>query len=239
MKGSTMMNGNGNEMATSEEGSTSCTLKWATDKAGEFLKAANTQALENMYDDIADKYEEITHALECNGARLTANALFGLIPNRDIRVLDVGCGIGMVGKELFDKGYRDIHGVDISAGMLKVLEKKQIYTKLVKARFDPTTPLEYADGYFDVIVSCGVFVPAHLTHTCLPEIFRLLKPGGIFIITTRKNVFDEELGDIKLKSTFAGLIEKGQLQKISHEEIEYLTDAEKKVSGLILTYKML
>nr|XP_054754357.1 uncharacterized protein LOC129260397 isoform X2 [Lytechinus pictus] len=192
------MNGNGNEMATSEEGSTSYTLKWATDKAGELHKAANTLALENMYDDMADKYDE-----------------------------------------LFDKGYRDIHGVDMSAGLLKVLEKKQIYTKLVKARFDPTTPLEYADGYFDVIVSCGVFIPAHLTHTCLPEIFRLLKPGGVFIITTRKNVFDEELGDIKLKSTFADLIEKGKLQKISHEEIEYLTDSEKEVPGLILTYKML
>nr|XP_054755695.1 methyltransferase-like protein 27 [Lytechinus pictus] len=181
----------------------------------------------------------MTKVLKYDGNRLTANTLIGLLPNRDLRVLDVGCGNGLFGKELFDKGYRDIHGVDMSTRFLKVLEKKQIYTKLVKARFDPTTPLEYTDGYFDVIVSCGVFLPAHLTHTCLPEIFRLLKPGGVFIITTRKNVFDEEIGGVKLKSTFADLTEKGKLQKISHEEIEYLTDSEKEVPGLILTYKML
>ncbi|XP_054755695.2 methyltransferase-like protein 27 [Lytechinus pictus] len=235
------MNGIENKMENSEgdSASTSVTLKWATDILCASRNVANIEALENMYDDMADKYNEMTKVLKYDGNRLTANTLISLLPNRDIRVLDVGCGNGLFGKELFDKGYRDIHGVDMSTRFLKVLEKKQIYTKLVKARFDPTTPLEYTDGYFDVIVSCGVFLPAHLTHTCLPEIFRLLKPGGVFIITTRKNVFDEEIGGVKLKSTFADLTDKGKLQKISHKEIEYLTDSEKEVPGLILTYKML
>ncbi|XP_030833111.1 uncharacterized protein LOC115920729 isoform X2 [Strongylocentrotus purpuratus] len=141
--------------------------------------------------------------------------------------------------KLYDNGYRDIHGVDMSAGSLKVLEKKQIYSKLVKARFDPSTPLQYADGYFDVIISAGVFVPCHLTHACLPEIIRLLKAGGHILITTRKNVFDEEMAGIKLKSSFASLTKDGVLEKISHEEIGYATENDEVTPGLILSYKVL
>eukprot|EP00057_Strongylocentrotus_purpuratus_P013825 XP_011668299.1 PREDICTED: Williams-Beuren syndrome chromosomal region 27 protein [Strongylocentrotus purpuratus] len=235
------MNVNDNEKDTKVEKETPPdVLKWASERLRAILGASNTDALEVMYDDVAERYDELTAAMKYDGDVLTVDALTRLVPNRDVRILDVGCGTGLVGQQLYDKGYRDIHGVDMSAGLLKVLEKKQIYSKLVKARFDPSTPLQYADGYFDVIISSGVFIPSHLTHTCLPEIIRLLKPGGLSLITTRKNVFDEEMAGIKLKSSFASLTKDGVLEKISHEEIDYLTDENDGVTpGLILSYKVL
>ncbi|XP_030832449.1 methyltransferase-like protein 27 [Strongylocentrotus purpuratus] len=230
------MNVNDNEKDTKVEKEIPTDLaKWAR----AFREESNTDALEAMYDDFAEQYDKMNAALKGTGPVLTADALTRLVTNRDVRILDVGCGTGLVGQQLYDNGYRDIHGVDMSAGSLKVLEKKQIYSKLVKARFDPSTPLQYADGYFDVIISAGVFVPCHLTHACLPEIIRLLKAGGHILITTRKNVFDEEMAGIKLKSSFASLTKDGVLEKISHEEIGYATENDEVTPGLILSYKVL
>lgn len=63
--------------------------------------------------------------------------------------------------------------------------------------------------------------------------------GGHIIITTRKNVFDEEMAGVKLKSSFASLTKNGVLEKISHEEIGYTTENDEVTPGLILSYKVL
>ena len=31
----------------------------------------------------------------------------------DVRILDVGCGTGLVGEELYKRGYKNIDGVDL------------------------------------------------------------------------------------------------------------------------------
>nr|XP_054754505.1 uncharacterized protein LOC129260564 [Lytechinus pictus] len=125
----------------------------------------------------------------------------------------------------------------MSAGMLKMCKKKNVYSKLVRARFGPSEPLEYVNGYFDVVMSCGTFVPgAHLNQTCLPELFRLLKPGGYMVIATRQKAFEEELGGLELKSTLPHLVEEGVLAKLSHDVIRYTTEINIDIPGVILSY---
>jgi predicted TPR repeat methyltransferase len=45
------------------------------------------------------------------------------------QVLDMGCGTGLVGKYLKERGFKTIVGVDASAGMLAKAAEKQVYTE--------------------------------------------------------------------------------------------------------------
>ncbi|XP_063970668.1 methyltransferase-like protein 27 [Lytechinus pictus] len=198
--------------------------------------------LEKKYDELCEYYDEGNHEPQylSNAPYETARAVIQLEPNRNVKILDVGCGTGLVGEELFREGYQNIHGVDMSAGMLKMCKKKNVYSKLVRARFGPSEPLEYVNGYFDVVMSCGTFVPgAHLNQTCLPELFRLLKPGGYMVIATRQKAFEEELGGLELKSTLPHLVEEGVLAKLSHDVIRYTTEINIDIPGVILSYILL
>jgi len=40
----------------------------------------------------------------------------------DVEILDMGCGTGLVGQYLYEDGFRQIVGLDASAGMLKEAE---------------------------------------------------------------------------------------------------------------------
>ena len=37
----------------------------------------------------------------------------------EVAILDMGCGTGLVGKFLAEKGFTNIHGIDLSKKMLK------------------------------------------------------------------------------------------------------------------------
>lgn len=45
----------------------------------------------------------------------------------DVSILDLGCGTGLVGEELYKRGYKNIDGLDLCAKFMKVAEAKGIY----------------------------------------------------------------------------------------------------------------
>lgn len=47
--------------------------------------------------------------------------------NNDVRILDLGCGTGLVGEQLYNMGYKNIDGIDFSDELLKVAESKKVY----------------------------------------------------------------------------------------------------------------
>lgn len=46
------------------------------------------------------------------------------------RILDVGCGTGLVGQELAARGFKQITGIDFSEQMLEAAAVKQVYANL-------------------------------------------------------------------------------------------------------------
>ncbi len=93
-------------------------------------------------------------------------------------VLDVGCANGMNLGPLTKT--HEIHGVDISEAMVAMA----IQAGLIARPLDlETNPLPYADKMFDVVF-CGEVIEHHVdTDWMLSEINRVLKPGGLFILT--------------------------------------------------------
>lgn len=90
----------------------------------------NNRELEARYDEWAGEYDkDLREEFHWIAPRATV-ALLAKYVRRYARILDAGVGTGLVGECLTDAGYRDLHGIDLSAGMLDVARRKGIYREL-------------------------------------------------------------------------------------------------------------
>ena len=96
-------------------------------------------------------------------------------------ILEAGCGPGHFVKYLCEKGYKVI-GVEINK---EVVLQCNLLEPDIDVRFGDVSNLKFNDNYFDGVMSLGVI--EHFLHgpeKALNEMFRVLKPGGIGIIST-------------------------------------------------------
>jgi len=95
-------------------------------------------------------------------------------------VLDVGCGTGVVGVELRQRGVATIDGIDISPEMLVQARDKDldgpVYRSLILA--DLTEPVGLDDHTYGGMVSVGAFTHGHLPPSPLSELVRICAPGA-------------------------------------------------------------
>lgn len=103
--------------------------------------------------------------------------------NLQARVLDLGCDDGKLVKERIQKhvGSGDIWGVDIDKKALKKAKARGIKTFCLDLN---KTPLPFKDNFFDVIQANQVIEHLWDTDTFLAEVFRVLKRGGYFLVST-------------------------------------------------------
>ena len=74
--------------------------------------------------------------------------------NKNYKILDAGCGTGLVGIELKKLGYLNIEGLDFSQDMLDLIPQG-IYKNLQKV--DLNSYLKIKDDTYDVIICVGTF----------------------------------------------------------------------------------
>jgi predicted TPR repeat methyltransferase len=108
-------------------------------------------------------------------------------------VLDAGCGTGLLGDWLGILGFGPLHGLDLSAGMLAIARAKGAYAALHQAALGD--PLPFADASFAAILSTGVFTTGHVGIEGVPELTRILRPGGILVLTVKMSLWDSGFGD--------------------------------------------
>jgi 2-polyprenyl-6-hydroxyphenyl methylase / 3-demethylubiquinone-9 3-methyltransferase len=97
------------------------------------------------------------------------------------RVLDAGCGGGLVARELAAAG-AEVVGVDRSLGSLGVARRA------VRTRFAPAQGrlerLPFADGSFDAVVAADVLEHLPDLPAAATELARVLAPGGSLVFDT-------------------------------------------------------
>ncbi len=97
------------------------------------------------------------------------------------RVLDVGCGTGLVAAEMRDAGFGGaIDGVDLSAEMLRQAETKGLYQNLHEA--DLTGDLAHLPHNYSALVSAGTFTHGHLGPDPLVSLIALCQSGARAVI---------------------------------------------------------
>lgn len=174
-----------------------------------------------LYRDWAETYEEVMIGdLQYTSPRKCAALLAEHLHDRAARVLDVGCGTGLAGRELAALGYTDVDGLDLSNDMLRVAGSHGIYRKLIEA--DLLKPLGIDDCSYGGAICTGTFTHAHVGAGCLGEIVRTLKAGAVFAFTVHRDVYKEMGFDARL----AELTQQGDLKLLSHHLDTYFDTSE-------------
>jgi ubiquinone/menaquinone biosynthesis C-methylase UbiE len=102
------------------------------------------------------------------------------ICDRHLPALDIGCGPGSITRELKKYGFNPF-SIDISYQML--INNRQNTGSVVKQSQCSADAICYKDNSFDVVTAAGVLEYVANDQRMLGEIMRVLKPGGMLIIS--------------------------------------------------------
>lgn len=105
---------------------------------------------------------------------------------RSALVLDLGCGAGILLEGLMDAGYTPV-GIEPSSDMLDLARSRlarfgEGRCRLLQAGCES---IPCADDEFDAVLCLGVFGYLDDVDGALKEIRRVLKPGGLFLMSIR------------------------------------------------------
>ena len=117
-------------------------------------------------------------------------------PNKDVQILDAGCGSGLVGIELKKEGFMNLKGADFSQSMLDLVPD-EIYNSI--ELIDLNDHLYFKDNYFDAIMCVGTFTYGHVKAHTLNEFIRITKNNGLICFTVNEGIYSEYEFDKKIE----------------------------------------
>ncbi|MFB0527476.1 MAG: class I SAM-dependent methyltransferase [bacterium] len=105
--------------------------------------------------------------------------------SKSSKILDVGCGAGMMAKEVANIGY-EIFGMDYSYNMAKKAKASCNVNTKSDAKFlqGDIESLPFKASIFDTVLCLGVITYLKSEQKALHEMARVLKPGGTLILST-------------------------------------------------------
>jgi methionine biosynthesis protein MetW len=96
------------------------------------------------------------------------------------RILDVGCWDGHLLDLIQSAGlYQELHGVDIPSEAIEKVKSKGYFGRVVDLNGEP---LPFPDSYFDSVTLLAVLEHVFDPYILVREIYRVLRPGGQFVI---------------------------------------------------------
>lgn len=135
--------------------------------------------VEQLFDGMAPIFEQQLRKLGCQIPEELARAVLPLLEAyRPARVLDLGCGTGLLGAALAPAS-ATITGIDLSAEMLSRAAARGIYAQLAKAEMVEYLRAAEA-GTFDAVLATDVFVYLGELEPVFEGAARVLTPGGVF-----------------------------------------------------------
>jgi len=145
--------------------------------------STNTAAIEHYYDYWAKNYDEDIRNWDYKAPKEAASQLAPHLPN-GARVLDVGCGTGLVAEALLELCGCWIKGIDISEASLEIAERRSVYRELQRCNLQQL-PLPLEKDSFDAAISIGVMTYIADPATLLADLCRIVRSDGHILFTHR------------------------------------------------------
>ena len=154
-------------------------------------KDKKKQQVESMFDNISSNYDGLNRVISFGIDQSWRKKVIKLVSDSKANsVIDIATGTGDLAIALAKAKIKNVIGLDISNGMLDVGRKKikalDLEDKIDMVQADSEN-LPYDDNSFDAAtVAFGVRNFENLDKG-LSEIYRVLKPGGLFVVLETSN----------------------------------------------------
>ena len=191
----------------------------------------NEGKLITVYQKWASLYDKDNDDLLGTVSQPTAVQIFQeYVQDKTLKVVDVGCGTGLVGKELKKNGFINFDGIDISQEMIDIAYNRG-YKTLFLGNLNESLP--FKSKSYDAALCVGVFTHGHVSSDRLSELVRIVKSGGIICFTVNEGVYDSYGFDSKIKN-----LESTNIWKILEiRKSDYMT--KKNVKGIYCVVKVI
>ncbi|MBF0279803.1 MAG: class I SAM-dependent methyltransferase [SAR324 cluster bacterium] len=159
------------------------------DKDGLSNISRKSDDVAKYYDNWADNYEKMLDQWQYEAPYQAASMLRSKLALLS-SVLDVGCGTGLAGKALQMAGFKKVDGIDISRRSLEIAERSGVYRSLSEIDLQKQ-PFPIEPDKYDGLICVGVLTYLTDSTGTLREFHRIVKPGGIIVMTQRNDLFIE------------------------------------------------
>ncbi len=156
-----------------------------------------------------------------------------IIPEGVTRILDVGCGEGILGKRLLNKGIKEVYGVEIEPTCCRIAETN--LTGVICGDIEEIH-LPFKEGYFDCIILADVLEHLREPLMVLKKLKKYLSNSGI-IVASIPNIRYYRVIDMLVEGYWRyedyGILDRTHLRFFTLKEIEKLfDDADLEITGL-------
>ncbi len=164
----------------------------------DIYKLKTPEELLKYYQDWTDnnKYNKDMVDWNYTAPQETVSVLKKYALNKNSKILDAGCGTGLVGIELKKYGYSNIDGIDFSQNMLDLVPQG-IYKMIEK--IDLNKLLKFKTNIYDIVMCVGTFTYGHVKPRALDELIRITKDKGLICFTVNEGIYEEYGFDKKIK----------------------------------------
>ena len=161
-------------------------------------KLKTTDEVMKYYDEWGkkNKYDQDMMKWNYTGPKETVAVFKKYTSNKNIKILDAGCGTGLVGIELKKYNYLNIEGFDLSKKLLDLVPKG--YYKNLE-QVDLNKPIKSNNDFYDAIMCVGTFTFGHVKPHALDEFVRITKNNGFICFTINEGIYEQYGFDKKIK----------------------------------------
>ncbi len=213
---------------------------------GENIPARASDAfVEETFDNFAGSFDEILKKLDYQAPELVLSAVQTQIEDTDrqLVILDAGCGTGLCGPLLRDYASQ-LDGVDLSQGMVDKARDRDIYDDLVVAEL--TDYIANNSNTYDLIASADTLCYFGDLTSVLRAIFSALTEQGLLVFTVEKIIETEPAEAFRLnphgryshtEEYVISTLNQSGLQLLSITTEHLRKEAGKSVTGMLVTAK--
>jgi len=193
-----------------------------------------TQQTREFYADWAESYDqEIGVESDYRQPERCAITLAGVVDDKTLPILDIGCGTGLSGLALKKAGFEQISGCDLSKEMLTKAKNTGCYDNLFETDLN-RPPIDVKADSFAAITAVGVFSFGHVKPDAMDEFLRILKVGGKIVVGINDHYYDEGTFPQKIEK----LVDEGKIAILSRQHGLHLKNVKDSTGWVIVGEKI-